>query len=512
MVIAATLTSDFLSAMDLTAISTALPTIVEDLGGSDFIWPGSAYTLAGVALVPVTGGLVSIFGRKPILLFCIACFALGSALAGAAQSLNMLIAARAIQGFASGGCIATTEIIYADLVPLPQRGIIFGIVAVMWAVASAIGPTTGGALANSGAWRWLFYLNLPVSGIALVLVSVFLKVRAPKSTFSEKMRRIDWIGSIVVVGGSASLTLGLTWGGVQFAWSSYQTLLPLIIGCCALFAFPFIEKYWSTEPTIPWDVVSNRTSLSGYLGTLIHSVVAFCAIYYLPVYFQAVLGASPIRSGIDLLGLAMFITPSSMVCGATVQIFRRYRPQNVLGWVLIIVGFGILTLLDRESDTARYIGCQIVLGIGLGIIWVATAFPILAPLPYSNNAHALAFYAFNRNLSQTWGIAIGGAVLQNQLTKQLPIQYRSTLAQGTSIAYAAIPLLPTIPEPLQTEVRDAFARSLVVLWEVMIGISGLGLLTVLLMKEIEMRTAVDQQWGLEKEKGSGDAENSVADS
>lgn len=249
---------------------------------------------------------------------------------------------------------------------------------------------------------------------------------------------------------------------------------------------------------------------------------------YLPVYFQAVLGASPIRSGVDLLGLAMFITPSAMACGASVQVFRKYRPQNILGWVLIIVGFGILTLLDRESNTARYIGCQIVLGVGLGIIWVATSFPILAPLPYSNNAHALAFYAFNRNLSQvwisldstamllnvfqTWGIAIGGAVLQNQLTKQLPLQYRSTLAKGTSIAYAAIPLLPTIPEPLQTEVRDAFARSLRVLWEVMIGIAGIGLLTVLLMKEIEMRTDVDQQWGLKKEKGSVDQEASIGES
>ena len=121
---------------------------------------------------------------------------------------------------------------------------------------------------------------------------------------------------------------------------------------------------------------------------------------YLPVYFQAVQGASPVRSGIDFLGMVMFITPSCMVVGASVQIFNRYRPQNYIGWALTVVGFGILTLLDADSGRAKYIGCQVVLGIGLGIIWIATQFPILAPLPFSNNAHALAFFTFVRSMSQ----------------------------------------------------------------------------------------------------------------
>ncbi|VDC06039.1 unnamed protein product [Peniophora sp. CBMAI 1063] len=496
-VIVALSITDFLSAMDLTAVSTALPTITSDLRGNDFIWPGSAYTLAATAVVPLCGGMVSIFGRKPVLLVLIAFFTLGSALAGAAQSLTMFIAARVIQGIASGGCIAVTEIIYADLVPLPQRGIVLAIAAIIWATASAIGPTVGGVIANAGAWRWLFYLNLPVSGIAFALVFVFFKVKAPRSTFGMKMRRIDWI--ITIIGGATSLTLGLTWGGAQFRWSSYQTILPLAVGCVALLVFPLIERFWSTEPIIPWVAVSNRTSLAGYLGTLVHSIVAFCAIYYLPVYFQAVLGASPSRSGVDLLGLVMFITPSAMACGATVQSFRRYRPQNLVGWSLIIVGFGILTILDRNSGVARYIGCQVVLGIGLGIVWVGVSFPILAPLPNSNNAHALAFSTFARDLSQTWGIAIGGAILQNELTHRLPDRYKTEFPQGISSAYAAIPLVSALPEPLRGEVRAAFVDSLRVMWQVMIGIAGLGMLTLLLMKEVEMRTNIDQQWALQQE-------------
>ncbi|KAI0313881.1 iron permease [Amylostereum chailletii] len=502
MVVVANLTCDFLSAFDLTAVSTALPTIVKDLNGDDFIWAGSAYPLAATAMVPMCGGLASIFGRKPILVVSIAFFSLGSALAGAAQNVSMLIAARAIQGFGSGGALAVTEIIYADLVPLPQRGVIQGITASVWALASAVGPIVGGALATSGAWRWLFFLNLPISAIAAVLVLIYLRVNTPESTFKSKIARMDWIGNIMVVGSSASITLALTWGGLRYAWDSAQVLVSLIVGIIGLFCFFLIEKFWSKEPTIPLSVVSNRTSVSGYLGTAVHGVVSFAAIYYLPVYFQAVQKASAVRSGIDLLAMAMFITPSCMVCGVSVEIARRYRPQNYIGWMLTVVGFGILTLLNENSSKAQYIGFQVVLGIGLGIIWIATQFPILAPLPYSNNANALAFFTFVRSLSQTFGVAIGGAVLQNSLQHKLPVDFIDQLPRGVSVAYAAIPAIPSLSEPLQTEVRKAFADSLRRLFQVMIGISGLGLLTVLLMKEVDLRSEVDEQWGLQGKERS----------
>ncbi|KAI0341086.1 iron permease [Trametopsis cervina] len=499
MIVIANLTCDFLSAFDMTAISTALPTIVQDLGGQDFIWAGSAYSLAGTAVIPMCGSLVPVFGRKPILLLCVAFFAVGSALAGATQSMNMLIAARAIQGFGSGGCLAVTEIIYADLVPLPQRGIIQGITAVVWAFASAIGPLVGGALASAGAWRWLFYLNLPITAAAACLELLFLPNNAPQAAFMVKMRRLDWVGSAVVVGGSASFILALTWGGQRFPWQSAQVLVPLVVGAVALCAFLFIEKFLVTEPIIPWSIVTNRTSFSGYLGTAVHGIASFATLYYLPVYFQAVKGASPIRSGVELLGLTMFVTPAAMVCGATVQICRVYRPQNYLGWALTIAGFGILSILDVSSSKAQYICCQIVIGIGLGIVWISTQFPILAPLPFSNNAQALAFFTFVRSFSQTLGVAIGGTILQNSLQHKLPPSFLSSLPSGVSVAYSSIPVIQSLPKPIQTQVRIAFSDSMKVLWYTMIGISGVGLATVLLMKEVPMRTDVDEQWGLENQ-------------
>ncbi|KAH9944243.1 iron permease [Epithele typhae] len=489
MLLIATLTCDFLSAFDLSAVSTTLPTIVNQLNGTDFIWAGSAYPLAATALIPLCGGLVSIFGRKPVLLFSVILFAAGSAICGAAHNLNMLIAGRTVQGLGSGGCLATTEIIYADLSSILNAH-------------SATGPIVGGALAHGNVWRWLFYLNLPISGVALALIIYFYRVPSPKFSFREKVAKMDWIGAIIVVGGSASLTLALTWGGIQFAWSAPQTLVPLIVGIVALIAFFFVERFVSAEPIIPWSVVNNRTSLSGYLGTGVHGIVSFGAIYYLPVYFQSVKGASPVRSGVDILAMVCFIAPSCIGVGISVEISRRYRPQNYIGWALTIAGFGILTLLDDNSSKARYVCSQFVLGIGLGIIWIATQFPILAPLPYSNNAHALAFFTFVRCMTQNWGIAIGGAILQNQLQAKLPSALIDSLPSGAAFAYSLIPAIKDLSPPLlQDEVRHAFADSLKLIWETMAGISGLGLLSCLLMKEVDMRTDVDEQWALEgKEK------------
>lgn len=507
MVFVAGMTCDFLSAFDMTAVSTALPTIVKNLGGNDFIWAGSAYTLASTALIPLCGGLASIFGRKPMLLFSLGFFVIGSALAGASQNLNMLIAARAIQGFGSGGCLSVTEIIYADLVPLPERGKIQGITATVWALASAVGPPIGGALASSGSWRWLFYLNLPISAVAALLVVVFLRVKAPKETFTQKIIRMDWVGNIIIVGSAVSVTLALTWGGVRFSWASPQVLLPLIIGLVGICCFFVVEKYWSKEPTVPWMVVANLTCISGYIGTFVHGMVAFAAIYYLPVYFQAVQLASAIGSGVDFFGMAFTIAPFAMICGISVQLTKVYRIQNYVGWMLIVVGFGILTLLDVNTSRAQYIGFQIVLGVGLGVVWISTQFPILAPLPFSNNAHALAFFTFVRCFAQSWGIAIGGAVLQNSLRQHLPESFTSQLPAGIEVAYAAIPLIPALQEPLQSQVRAAFVISTQRLWQVLIGISGVGLLSVGLMGEIPMRNDVDEQWGLQERQRATEEDN-----
>ncbi|KAI0363641.1 iron permease [Pilatotrama ljubarskyi] len=516
MVFVSNLVVDMLSALDLTAVSTALPTIVQDLKGIDFIWAGSAYTIASTAVLPLVGNLVSGFGRKPVLVAFILAFATGSAICGSACTMNVLIAGRAVQGFGGGGCIAITEIIYADLVPLPERGKFQGITASVWALACAIGPPIGGALAETGAWRWLFYLNIPLCGIAIVLTTVFLRVAAPRASLREKLAQMDWIGIALITGSTVSILLAITWGGLRFPWTSPSVLLPLIVGGLGLLAFFIVEVSWLKGPTVPSFFFSSRTTFSGYLGTFLHGIVALAAIFYLPVYFQASQGASAVGSGVDMFPLCLTVPAFAILTGLSVQIVRRYRPQNYIGWALIIVGFGALSILDEKSSLATYIGCQIPLGVGLGIVWISTQFPILAPLPFSNSVHALAFFTFTRCFAQSWGIVVGGTILQNLLLHDLPHAFTSQFPQGVQIAYAVIPTIKGLPEPLQNQVRAAFAHATRLIWRVMIGVSGAGLLSCLLMQEVELRMdSLDDKWGL-KDDGSEamvskDAEKQAAD-
>ncbi|KAI0654613.1 iron permease [Cubamyces menziesii] len=492
MVFASNLLVDMLSALDLTAISTALPTIVDHLHGTDFIWAGSAYTIASTAILPLIGNLVSAFGRKPSLVAFILTFALGSAISGAAQNMNMLIAGRTI-----------TEIIYADLVPLPERGKFQGITASVWAFACAIGPPIGGALADSGAWRWLFFLNLPLCGLAVILTTIFLRVHMPRASFTEKITQMDWTGISVMIGSTISILLAITWGGLQFPWASGHVLAPLIIGAIGILTFFVLEMLWLKGPTVRL-VSPHHRILRSYLETFFHGIVSLAAVYYLPVYFQATKGASAVGSGVDLFPLCLTIPAFAIATGLSVQIIDRYRPQNYIGWAFIIVGFGVLSILDENSSRAAYIGSQVPLGVGLGIIWISTQFPILAPLPYSNSAHALAFFTFMRCFAQSWGIVVGGTILQNELLKNLPDAFRVQSPGGVQIAYAVIPAISSLPATLKDEVRAVFARATRLIWQVMIGVSGAGLLSVLLMREEKLRQDMDEQWGL-REDGLGPA-------
>ncbi|KAH9847872.1 iron permease [Lenzites betulinus] len=509
MVFVSNLMVDMLSALDLTAISTALPTIVGDLGGVNFIWAGSAYTIASTAVLPLIGSLVSAFGRKPVLVFFIVTFAAGSAVSGAAQSLNMLIAGRAIQGLGGGGCLAITEIIYADLIPLAERGKFQGITASVWALACAIGPPIGGALAQSGAWRWLFYLNLPLCGIAVALTCIFLRVHTPKASLLEKIVQMDWTGIIVMIGSTVSILLAITWGGLEFPWTSAHVLVPLIIGAVGILVFFVLEMYWLKGPTVPRFFFTNRTTFSGYAGTFFHGIVALASLYYLPVYFQASKGASAIGSGVDMFALCLTIPAFAIATGLSVQVIGLYRPQNYVGWAFIVLGFGLLSILDENSSRAAYIALQVPLAVGLGIVWIATQFPILAPLPVSNSAHALAFFTFIRCFAQSWGIVVGGTILQNILQKDLPPSFTAQFPQGVQIAYAVIPTIKGLEEPLRSEVRAVFARSTKLIWHVMIGVSGAGFLSVFLMREEKLREDMDDQWGLKEGSERGSAPGTV---
>ncbi|KAJ6613134.1 major facilitator superfamily domain-containing protein [Mycena sp. CBHHK59/15] len=499
-VFAAIMVSAFTSALDLTAVSTALPVIANDLHGTQFVWVGSAYALSSTAFLPMSGGVAQVFGRRLVMLGALFCFALGSVLCGAAPTMNFLIAGRTVQGLGAGGLTSLTQIVLSDLVPLSDRGTFNGLIGLAWAIASFIGPVLGGVLADHGVWRWLFYLNIFTSAFAAILVVLFLRLKTPSGTIREKLGRMDWIGNFLVIAASSAVVIALTWGGIQYPWSSPRVLVPLCAGMAGLIFFLIYEVKFARYPIVPYSLMSTATGLSGYLQTFIASVVMIASIYYIPVYFQACKGASPTASGVDSFGLGFIIAPSNIIAGVSISRSKHYRPQLWLAWVLVMVASGLLSTLSADSSRAKSIGLEALIGVGIGILTTATYFPVLAPLPIAENAHALAFFIFTRAFGQVWGVTIGATVLQNYLAQHLPKSFEGVFPQGTQIAYAVIPLIPRLPAEVAAETRQAFASALGVMWQVMIGIGALGLVVSLAMKHMSLNAETDEKWGVDQKQ------------
>ncbi|KAJ7488107.1 iron permease [Mycena latifolia] len=492
-VFAAIMVSAFTSAMDVTAVSTALPVITDDLHGTQFVWVGSAYALSSTAFLPMSGGAAEIFGRRVIMLGALFCFALGSVLCGATPTMNFLIAGRTVQGLGAGGLTSLTQIVLSDLVPLRDRGTFNGLIGLAWAIASFIGPILGGVLADHGAWRWLFYLNIFTSALSAILVLLFLKLKTPAGTVHEKLSRMDWIGNFLVIAASSAVIIALTWGGIQFPWSSPRVLVPLCVGVAGLAIFLLYEATFPAYPIVPGSLMSTPTGLN-----------------YMPVFFQGCNGASPTASGVGiLLGLGLVIAPVNIIAGLTISRTKRYRPQLWLSWSLVMIGAGLLSTLKTDSSRGRAIGFEALIGAGIGILTTATYFPVLAPLPISENAHAVAFFIFTRAFGQVWGVTIGATVLQNRLSKDLPASFKGAFPQGTQIAYAVIPLIPTLPADVAAETRQAFATALREMWQVMIGIGALGLVVSLAMKHMSLHSQTDEKWGVDAKKEEHQLQNTA---
>nr|GAT49272.1 iron permease [Mycena chlorophos] len=487
-----------LTAIEFTSVATVLPVIADVLHGSDYIWAGSAYTLAAAAFLPFCGGLAQILGRRNTMLLAMVIFMVGSAVCGAATSMNFLIAGKAVQGLGAGGILALIQIIVSDLVTLKDRGGFNGLLSMAYGIGAGSGPVIGGALAQRGHWRWLFYMNLPIGVFCALLIALFVKLKTPKAPLREKLQRLDLIGNALIVSSTTSIVIALTWGGTVFAWSSVKVLLPLIIGFVGIGAFIVYEAFVPRFQIIPFSLMATRTALSGYIQSFICAVVLSVMSYWLPVYFQACKGAGPTAAGVDVLAVSFTVAPMAAVTGILVKKSGRYRPQMYVGWTLQILGVGLLSSLDEHSNRGKAIGYQILAGAGNGLITVGTFFPVLAPISVKLNAQALAYFYFLRNFALIWGVTIGGAILQNKLTSTLPEGFVAQFPGGTQIAFTIIPIIPSLEPDLRAQVQQAFAQAFVLLWRVVTGISGLGLLVGLAMKGLPLHAEVDEQWGLDQ--------------
>jgi EmrB/QacA subfamily drug resistance transporter len=487
-----------LASLDQTIVSTALPTIVADLGSlNQLSWVVTAYLLAATVTTPLWGRISDLYGRKPLFLGAIGVFLAGSALSGAAQTLGQLIAFRAFQGLGAGGLMTLAMAIVADIISPRERGRYQGYIQMVFVLASVAGPLLGGVFADHLSWRWVFYVNLPIGVLALAVITptLALPARSGRPT-------IDYLGGALLAGGLTSLLLVATWGGQQYAWGSAE-VIGLAAGSIALLTAFVAQERRAAEPILPLrlfrDPVFDVVAAVLFLTTC----AFFAAIVFLPVFLQAVTGASATGSGLLLLPLLLATTISTAVVGRVIARTGRYKVFPAVGLALMAVGLILLSRMDASTSRATVAGSMIVFGLGFGMVSQILLLAIQNAVDRRDIGIATASANLFRALGGSLGVALFGSVFANRLDLWLPREVTATSGKLDPQSLQASPeALHALPAATQHGVAEAVAHSLQTVFLVAAPIAALGFVLVLLLKEVPLQGPAVQ--GKNESKGDRD--------
>lgn len=358
----------FLAALDVTIISTALPTIAGHFKASsaDYTWIGSSYLLACASSVPLWGKISDIWGRKPVILVANVIFMIGSLISALANSIGMLIAGRVIQGIGGGGLVILCNICVSDLFSMRDRAKYFGVLGGVWAIASGVGPVLGGVFTEKVSWRWCFYINLPLDGLAFILLVLFLKLETPKTSIIAGLKSIDWVGVLLIIGGVIMFLFGMESGGQTHPWSSAFTISLIVVGIFTIFLFFINEWKFAKYPIMPLRLFKDTSNMAALGVCFCHGFVFIGGTYYLPLYFQTVLEATPILSGVYLFPLVLSLSVGAIGVGIFIKKVGKYRPPIWFGLFFMTLGFGLFIDFDDYANWPKIIIFQIIAGIGVG--------------------------------------------------------------------------------------------------------------------------------------------------
>ncbi|KAJ5971406.1 uncharacterized protein N7479_001324, partial [Penicillium vulpinum] len=490
-----------MAALDGTSLSVALPEIAKELNGTaiEAFWSGTSFLLCSTVFQPSFASFSNIFGRRPMIMISLIFFCVGAIISAIANNFTYMLIGRSIQGVGGGGIISLSEVIITDLVPLRWRGQYFGILSAMWSAGSVTGPILGGGFSEDVSWRWIFYINFPFIGVGGILVILFLNLKLAPSSLVEKLRRIDYLGTVLFVGSMSSFLIPLSWGGISYDWDSWHTLVPLCVGGVGLIVFGFYEYYFASDPIVPPVIFQNRTAIASFIGSVLQGLILWCALYYLPLYYEAVKGYSPIISGVALFPETFTVAPSGMVAGVLITRTGRYRWAIWVGWAFSTIGLGLMCLIKADTSMLGWIFLNIVPGLGLGILFPSLGYAVQASTEPENLAIAVAMFSFFRALGQAIGVAVGGVVFQNRMFANIS-RYSALAPMAEAYSKDAAGLVQVIKAMAdgadKMNLKEAYTDSLRTVWIVCCGISGVAMLISFLTEHYDLDRALETNQGL----------------
>ena len=468
-----------LASLDQTIVSTALPTIVGDLGGiSHLSWVVTAYLLSATIAGPLYGKLGDLYGRKLVLQVAIVLFLIGSALCGLSQNMAELIGFRTLQGLGAGGLMVVTFAVIGDVIPPRERGKYQGYFGAVFGFSTVVGPLLGGFFVDNLSWRWIFYVNLPIGAVALTVIAF-----AFHTSVDRQRHAMDYLGAALLAGTLASVVLFTSLGGTTWAWSSPKIIALIVLSIVFLPAFIWVESR-AAEPILPLSLFRNHTfSVTSAVGFIV-GFALFGAVTYLPLYLQIVKGPSPTKSGLLLTPLMGGVLVTSIVSGNLISKFGRYRPFPILGTALMTVAMFLLSLLVVDTPIWHAAVFMVVLGLGLGMTMQILVLVAQNSVDYRHIGVATSGSTLFRQIGGSIGVAAFGAIFANRLGHELV----SRLPAGAHVPKTANPeLVRHLPAAIHRPYIEALTASLHPVFLMATGIAFVAFLLSWLLREVPLR-------------------------
>ncbi|KAL5392877.1 hypothetical protein DPSP01_000572 [Paraphaeosphaeria sporulosa] len=480
--------------LDSSILGPVLPAIARSLHGNanETFWAGTSYLVTCAIFQPFIVSLSDAFGRRQLLFSSLLLFTIGTVLCCLAENFRTLLAGRSIQGVGGGGALSLVLVIMTDIVPLRQRPKYYSLIQLAWAVGLLSGPIAGGGFAEHTTWRWIFYINFPFCGIGLAMVPFVVRLRAQRASLQDRLMKTDWLGAFLFISSTCSFLIGITWGGTQYPWNSWRTIVPIVLGVAGIVATLCWERHGAPQPFLRLWLFKDHAATAAYACSVLQGLLMFAHLYYLPMYLQSAQAYGPMLSGVGLVPIIGGLIPTSVIVGGVMTRLGRYRWAIWSGWATIIVSTGLLIILSSSTPTYGWILLFLTIGPSHGLVLTSLNFALQALATERDGAYAAAMYTFMRTFGMCLGVAFGGTVFQNRMLVHLAA--KGLDQRVAKDAEAFILVLNSMPDSAETaSYRVAYAEAFRNLFEVLLGVAVLAGVASAFVKHASMDRVLDSE-------------------